>query len=43
MIRNDNIKERVGIYLIVLKIMETRLRWFRCVEKKMCKLYSKNI
>jgi hypothetical protein len=27
-IRNDNIRERVGVAPIVEKIVETRLRWF---------------
>jgi hypothetical protein len=34
MIKNDNIKERVGVYPIVLKIVETRLGWFGHVERK---------
>jgi len=33
-IRNDDIKERVGIPPIVEKMVETRLRWFGHVERR---------
>lgn len=32
-IRNDNIRERVGITPIIEKMAETRFRWFGYVEK----------
>jgi len=34
-IRNDNIRERVAVAPIVGKMVETRLRWFRLVERKL--------
>jgi len=33
-IRNDNIRERVGITPIIEKMAETRLRWFGYVERR---------
>jgi len=34
MIKNDNIKERVGVYPLLVKNMETTLRWFGHIERK---------
>jgi len=34
-IRNDNIRERVGVAPIVKKMVETRLRWFWYVERRL--------
>jgi hypothetical protein len=34
-IRNDNIRESIGITPIVEKMVETRLRWFRHVERRL--------
>lgn len=34
MIRNENIREKVGVTLIVEKMVENRLRWFRHVERR---------
>jgi len=34
MIRNDNIRERVGVAHIVENMVETRLMWFRHVERR---------
>jgi len=34
-IRNDNIKERVGVAPIVEKMIETQLRWFGRVEGRL--------
>jgi hypothetical protein len=33
-IRNDNIRERVGVVPIVEKMVETQLRWFGHVERR---------
>jgi len=33
-IRNDNIRERVGLALIVEKMVETRVRWFVHAERR---------
>nr|ABD32695.2 RNA-binding region RNP-1 (RNA recognition motif); Calcium-binding EF-hand [Medicago truncatula] len=43
-IRNDTIRERVGVAPIVEKLVENRLRWFGHVERRPVKaLYVKNI
>jgi hypothetical protein len=34
-IRNDNIRESIGVTPIVEKMVETRLRWFRHVERRL--------
>jgi hypothetical protein len=34
-IRNDTIRERVGVALIVEKLVENRLRWFGHVERRL--------
>jgi len=34
MIRNDNIREKVGVTLIIEKMVENRLRGFRDVERR---------
>jgi hypothetical protein len=35
LIRNDNIRESVGVVPIVKKMVETRLRWFGHVERRL--------
>jgi len=35
LIRNDNIRERVGVVPIVKEMVETRLRWFEHVERRL--------
>jgi hypothetical protein len=34
-IRNDHIRERVGVTPIAEKMVETRLRWFGRVERRL--------
>jgi hypothetical protein len=33
-IRNDNIRERIGVASMLEKMVETRLRWFGHVERR---------